>query len=156
MPPTIASPAQTRAATVIFVRHAEKVDESSDAVLSDAGKARAQALAHALFDVGLTAIYTTDFARTRGTAAPIANALGIVPAFYDAERATDEIAAIATRHPGETVLVVGHSPSIPTMVKALVEDANVTKLGRYDELFIVVSRKVVRLRYGAPSPSEGE
>ena len=46
-PPAAAAPAQAQKA-VFLVRHAEKVDESEDALLSAAGEARGRALARSL------------------------------------------------------------------------------------------------------------
>ena len=53
--------------TVIVVRHAEALT-GDDPGLSEAGTARANALAKSLKDAGITAIYVTQYARTRDTA----------------------------------------------------------------------------------------
>ena len=45
---------------IVLVRHAEKVDDSKDAELSDQGRVRSAALARALRDAGITVIYATD------------------------------------------------------------------------------------------------
>ena len=71
-----AVPAQAQKA-VFLVRHAEKVDESEDPLLSAAGKARARALARSLRTAGVKAIYVTQYKRTGLTAAPLAAAAGI-------------------------------------------------------------------------------
>ena len=71
--------------TVFLVRHAERADDANagpkmtgtDPDLSGQGVLRAQALARALKDAKITAIYTTEFKRTRQTAAPLATALGV-------------------------------------------------------------------------------
>ena len=59
------------AQTFYVVRHAEKetATMSSDVALSDAGKGRASALAALLRDSSITAIYSTNYVRTRTTAA---------------------------------------------------------------------------------------
>ena len=58
----IAAPAAAQ--TVILVRHAEKMDQSVDPQLSEAGRARAQALATALSGTRLTHILVTPLQRT--------------------------------------------------------------------------------------------
>jgi hypothetical protein len=56
-------------ALVLLVRHAEKAAEpADDPPLTAAGAERAQALATALQDAGVTAIITTPLRRTRETA----------------------------------------------------------------------------------------
>ena len=64
--------------TVVVVRHADKIDDTDDAVLSPTGEAQAKRLAHVLKDVGIGAIYTTQFKRTIHTAAPLARVGGYV------------------------------------------------------------------------------
>ena len=73
-----AAPARAQKA-VILVRHAEKVDESEDPLLSAAGKARARALARSLRTAGVKAVYVTQYKRTGLTAAPLAAAAGLKP-----------------------------------------------------------------------------
>jgi 2,3-bisphosphoglycerate-dependent phosphoglycerate mutase len=151
-----ATPAQPAVAMtrVILVRHGEKVDESKDAALSPAGLARADELRWTLEKAQVTAVYATDYARTRGTAAPLADALAVTVRSYSPEHPADEVRGIIARHPGETVLVVGHSPTVPAMINALVGEEQLEKLQRHDRLFVVVSdgqgAEVIALRYGAP------
>jgi broad specificity phosphatase PhoE len=63
--------------TIVVVRHADKIDNTDDAVLSPTGEAQAKRLAHALKDLGISAIYTTQFKRTVQTATPLADLLKI-------------------------------------------------------------------------------
>jgi broad specificity phosphatase PhoE len=112
--------------TVIVTRHAERADDGStrDPELSEAGRARALALVEALGGAGVSAIYTTQFQRTRATAAPLAAKLGIGPAVIESGGATaDHIAALRAAvlsHPaGSVVLVVGHSNTVPMLVREL-------------------------------------
>ena len=52
---------------------------ANDPDLSDVGRTRAQALATALKDAGVTAIFVTEYKRTQQTAEPLAKLLGIQP-----------------------------------------------------------------------------
>jgi broad specificity phosphatase PhoE len=61
----------TAQSTIFVVRHAEKADATKDPDLSEAGRARAEALAKALRDAKIAAIYATEFKRTQQTAAPL-------------------------------------------------------------------------------------
>lgn len=143
-------------ATVVYlVRHAEKVDDSADPDLSPAGRARAAELARFLGEAGVTAVFSSDFKRTRGTAEPLATALGLTIDIYDPR---DPAATARTlRSRGGKILVVGHSNTVPGLVLALggspvsaIEDSE------YDRLHIVILTELqvttTLLRYGAPSP----
>src|SRR6478735_2421218 len=107
--------------TIILVRHAEKAAEPvADPPLTAAGAARAEALADVVRDAGINAIVTTQYQRTRQTVAPTAAKLGItaevIPAQLSARATADTILA---RHRGHTVLVSGHSNTVPGLVAAL-------------------------------------
>ena len=98
---------------VFLVRHAEREWEGEDPPLVAAGEARAQALAEALRDAGITRIVTTQWRRTRDTAAPLAKLLRITPLaipVFDgkARENVAEVAAAVRRYQDETVLIVGH------------------------------------------------
>ena len=115
--------AQAGPQTVILVRHAEKASEpAGDPGLSAAGQARAQALAAALADAGVDTVLTTQFQRTRATAAPLLVARGLTPTVVEAAGDTAaHVAAVAdaVRGASGTVLVVGHSNTVPAIVAAL-------------------------------------
>jgi broad specificity phosphatase PhoE len=143
--------------TVILVRHAEKAaTPGSDPALSEAGAARAQELARVLAASGVTAIYTTQFARTQQTAAPLAAALKVEPVVLTAggPYAADLAQRIRATHAGATVLVVGHSNTTIEVMKAL-GATNLPSIpeSQFDDLFICTfvdgaPAKVVALRYG--------
>ncbi len=151
--------------TVIVVRHAEKAAEpAADPPLTAAGEARAEALVGAVGSLPVTAIVSTDFARTRSTAAPLAARLGLTPEIVDA-RAPDHARAVAqgvlARHRGETVVVVGHSNTVPDIITALgaPKPANICD-AEYDNLYVVRvpvtgAATVERRRYGATSAEDG-
>lgn len=111
---------------VIVVRHAEKAaNDPRDPTLSEAGQARAAALARALEHASLDAVYSTQYRRTRLTAEPAAKAAGLEvkvrpidgnnAATYAADLARDLRALPA----GSTALVVGHSNTVPELVQAI-------------------------------------
>jgi broad specificity phosphatase PhoE len=152
----------TRSATttVILVRHAEKAAQpAADPPLTAAGAARAEALVGVVKDAGVRAIISTQFARTRSTVAPTAKLLGLVPEIVDA-RAKDHpraVAAAIRSHRGQTVLVVGHSNTIPDIVAALgaPRPRDICD-GEYDGIYVVTlpptgPAGVTHARYGVPS-----
>ena len=121
--PACAAPTREPApgATFVVVRHAEKAtDDPRDPTLTAAGEARARALAARLDDAGLVAVYATAYLRTQLTARPAAVARGLTVETYDADMAAPEFAdALRRTHPRGTVLVVGHSNTVPGIVSAL-------------------------------------
>jgi broad specificity phosphatase PhoE len=153
--------------TVVIVRHAEKVDDSTDPALSDSGVRRADALATALADAGVQAVYTTQYRRTRDTAAPLASLLGLHPVVIassgagTAAHAAEIAAAIRERDTGGTVLVVGHSNTVPAIIQALGgPDIGHMDDDAYANLFIVViseqGARLIRATYGAAGDMTAE
>ena len=105
----------------IVVRHGEKAGAGgSDPALSEAGLARADRLAGLLADAPLVAVYSTDLQRTRQTVAPTAAAHGLDVRTYDPrEPVADFVARLRAAHGSGTVLVAGHSNTVPDIVAAL-------------------------------------
>ena len=139
----------TAQSTIFVVRHAEKADATKDPDLSEAGRARAEALAKALRDANITAIYATEFKRTQQTAAPLAKALGITVTVLPAQDSTALIAKL--RALKGHALVVGHGDTIPNLIKALgvSEPINIAE-NDYDNLFVLVLHEkpqAIRLHY---------
>ena len=122
--------------TVFIVRHAEKADNSKDAELSEAGRARAEALANMLRDSKISVIYTTEFKRTQETAAPLAKALGLTITTLPVANQAALIAKLQTSTGNS--LVVGHGNTIPDIIKALgiSEPVNISE-SDYDNLFVI-------------------
>lgn len=164
-PGAAAEPAAVAPPTVIVVRHAEKVDDSRDPALSDAGAARAEALAEALEHAGLDAVYASQFRRTRLTATPAAEDAGlpvrIAPIEGDVGAwAQGFTVELAQTHADETVLVAGHSNTVPPLVAALC-DCTVEPLTDrdYDRIYIVTGAgggqpELVVARYGSLSADD--
>lgn len=151
-----------RVTTVILVRHAEKAAvPGADPPLSPEGEARALALRDALRDAGVTAVLVTHYRRTGDTALPFARARGVtpqtVPVGEDVKRHAREVAEAVERHAGETVLVVGHSNTLPPIIAAL-GGPRVPEIAddEYDNLYILQKpddgpARLIRARFGAPS-----
>jgi broad specificity phosphatase PhoE len=99
--------------TFILVRHAEKGNDSaSDPNLTEAGKQRALRLAALLKETKVDAVYSTPYKRTRSTVEPAAMAKGLSVETYEPAKG-EAIDAMMTKHPGGTILVSGHSNTIP-------------------------------------------
>jgi broad specificity phosphatase PhoE len=104
--------------TIILVRHAEKVDASQDPELSPDGKQRAERLMRIVKKYRPGAIYSTDFKRTRGTAAPMASRRKLQIETYDARKPADLIDAIM-RSRTKRFMIVGHSNTVPGLANLL-------------------------------------
>ena len=158
-PSTVAPPT-----VVLLVRHAEKAAEpAADPPLSEAGKARAQALVAVTGSAGVNAIITTQYDRTKSTAAPSAAALNVTPQVINAGPLAQHAKAVADqvmKHAGGTVLVVGHSNTVSAIIGALgaTQPRDLCD-SEYDALFVVVlgdtgPPRVVRSKFGAPSAED--
>ena len=139
--------------TIFLVRHAERADAGmkaapgADPNLSEIGHARAQALAQTLKDARITAIFVTEYKRTQDTAAPLAKALGLTPTAITSK----DLPGLTAKLKGAAgnVLVVGHSNSVPEVIKSLGVTTTVT-IGdaEFDHLFIVApNSQLIQLRY---------
>jgi phosphohistidine phosphatase SixA len=152
----LALPASAQQA-VIVVRHAEKADQTSDSALNPEGRERAKALADLLRGAGVTHIVTSEYRRTRETAAPLATALGLTIEAVPARDLPALVARLRGLDPASIVVVVGHSNTIPPMLTAL-GWPNQLELrdGDYDDLFVLAPHagqraSLVRLKYGRRS-----
>ena len=141
---------------VIVVRHAERADGgtppmggTADPPLSAAGKARADKLAGMLTSSGVAAIYATEFVRTQQTAAPVAAALQLTTTIRSSSDTAALVDELKRKHAHDIVLVVGHSNTVPAIIKALGGPTVTVGDDEYDKLFIVVpaTRALTTLRY---------
>lgn len=145
-----AAPSTARAEkAVILVRHAEKVDASKDPALSEAGKKRAEKLRDLLAKAGVTHVFTSEFQRTKSTAAPFAAAAKLSPVVVKADDEKGLIAKIKALPDDATVLVVGHSNTLPSLVKQLGAPEPMIGDDEYGRVFVVVKRG------GASRPDAG-
>ena len=145
-----ASAAQEEAETIAIVtRHAERAkDPGPDPSLDDAGRGRARSLATALQDAHVTAAFVTQYKRTRETAAPLVERLKLpvlerpVAAGKVEEYAATLAKEIRASYEGRTVLVVGHSNTVPAIVAAL-SGRQIDPIAddRYGDVYVVVIPK---------------
>lgn len=147
--------------TLILVRHAEKAaDGTLNPPLTPGGEARAAELAYLLGHVELDAVYSTPFKRTQDTVLPTAKAKGLEVASYRADQA-DFLETVLLDHRGGTVLICGHSNTVPLQVNELLGREDYAQLDDavYDNLFLVSipaagPARVLRLRFGAHTPEK--
>jgi broad specificity phosphatase PhoE len=102
-----------------------------------------------LKDAGITLIFATEFKRTQQTAAPLGKAVGQIVRTLSATNTVGLVNQLKAAK--GNVLVVGHSNSIPDLLKGLGITAPVTvNEQEYDNLFIVTlgaQPTMVRLHY---------
>ena len=106
------------ARTIFLVRHADKIDDAPDALLSEAGHRRAECLAKMLADADIQQIYTSDLQRTQQTAAPLAQHWHLKPLAIPLSKPDDLIEAIRAGT-ATNVLVVWHGGTLPRVLHAL-------------------------------------
>jgi broad specificity phosphatase PhoE len=143
--------------SVLFVRHAD-IDLpplSKDPPLNAAGLERAHALAHVAKMAGISAIFTSEFLRTKQTVMPLANLLGLPP-----REITEALLGEIRRGTlGNVVLIAGHSNTVPDMMAALGVPSPLPTIGQreFDNLFVVTlmpsqgQAGLVGLHYGRES-----
>ena len=136
--------------TIIVVRHAEKELGSGDPPLSSAGQARAELLARMFGDVHapghIDAIYVSPTVRSQMTAAPLAASLGLTPIVAAPHDARSLARRVLHEHWGGRVLVVGHSDTVPEIVKSLTGAKGLPPIGEaeYGTMYIVTAPRVGR------------
>ncbi len=143
-----------QAATIIVVRHAERnAGMAPDVVLSPRGEERARQLANVLRDARIRAIFTTEVRRTQQTAAPTAEQFRLQPIVIAAKEVDALVSRLRALPEDETVLVVGHSNTVPLVVERLGGTVPALADSEYDRLIVVVTGAngkpaVLTLRYG--------
>jgi broad specificity phosphatase PhoE len=138
---------------VILTRHAERADGAatmggSDPKLSAAGAARAEKLAAMLSDANIAAIFTTEYSRTKDTAGPLALKIKVNSEVVPAAQMNALLEKIKAHSEG-TVFVVGHSNTVPMIIKALGGPDVSVGDNEYDNLFFYVpaTKTLTRVRY---------
>lgn len=147
------SPVIAADSVIVVVRHAEKSkDDPKDPGLSEQGQARANKLAEILKDARVSAAYATQYKRTLLTASPTAtqNGFSVEVRNVTKDNASTYTAGllneIQKRHKGKTVLIVGHSNTVPELVKHLA-GVDISPIGEdeYDRIYVITLGKQSRL-----------
>jgi broad specificity phosphatase PhoE len=142
--------------TIVLVRHGERITPDGDVALSEKGRERAKALAYAIADLNLRAIYTSQMIRTIETAAPAAETARLKSELVPVEKSDVLVEKLKQLPPGSSALVVNHSGTIPTIVEKLgAGKIAPVREDEFDRLLIVTipatgAPSVVTLRYGGP------
>ena len=150
---SVLAPSAALAQKLVFVvRHAERADDPArdqdNPPLSAAGAARAAKLRALLEDAEIRAIYVSQYRRTQDTAAPLAAKLKVKPELVP-PNVSALIEAMRAGHANDNVLIVGHTSTIPAIVKALTGSSLEMPESDYGSLIVIVpaTRALTRLRF---------
>lgn len=100
---------------IYLVRHGEKEATGKDPALTAPGLARAQNIATILQKAGIGHVFSSDYARTRQTAQPLAQRSGLQVQTYDAKMPKALVETVKSL--SGAVLIVGHSNTLPDLVR---------------------------------------
>lgn len=141
--------------TFILVRHAEKAsDGTSDPALTEVGMARAEYILSLFQQANITAIYSTDYKRTKLTVAPIAEAKSKEVTSYDPGELEDFSHILLKDNSGGMVIISGHSNTTPALANLLLAEEKFKQFedDDYGNLLIITTSgnsraKLLHLRY---------
>ncbi len=136
------------AATIYFVRHAEKVTsdlKDKDPALTIQGQKRANNLAWLLQHANIEVIYSTDYKRTQQTAAPLAQQRQLAVKSYDPRDLKNWLDALKTTQ--HNTLVVGHSNTTPQAVSYLTKNPvkSLTEKDYGDVYQVIIEGETVKM-----------
>lgn len=126
--------------TYYIVRHAEKeaaTTMTTDVPLSSAGKQRSEALKDQLESKHITAIYSTNYVRTKSTAQPLADVIHVPIQTYNPQD-TSFVTRLMSMN--GNILIVGHSNTVDDIVNKLTGKTEIPgdlPDSEYGDLFIV-------------------
>ncbi len=128
--------------TVYIVRHAEKNltdPNTKDPALSTEGLQRSYDLDKLLAEKGISAIFSTNYIRTRKTGEPLAKRIGSDVILYDPADPAALVGKISKEYRAKSVLIVGHSNTVLELVKAFGGKTTISEIkdNEYRNLFIV-------------------
>lgn len=134
------TPAKKEKTTVYIVRHAEKDisdPKHNDPELTEAGRARAKALAKELRSEKFSAIFSTQYKRTMNTVAPLARKFDLPIGFYDPKDPKAIAARVKSNYGGKKIIIAGHSNTVLDLIEAFGVKRPVAELTEedYDLLF---------------------
>ena len=123
--------------SVYLFRHAEKqiIKGEKNPELTRDGFARSDALAEALKDVQNGVIYSSEFKRTQQTVNPLASVWNTNVKIHTAHDPEGQIER-ALSHCGKTVIISGHSNTLPNLIGLLgIVDEITISDDQYGDLF---------------------
>jgi broad specificity phosphatase PhoE len=128
---------QNKTTQYYFIRHAEKADSSKNPDLSEKGLERAQEWQLLFSELSFDEIYSTDFNRTIQTIKPISVKQNKNFSLYNPK--TIDIEAFKKETFGKTILIVGHSNTIPNMVNQIIKENKYSDIAenQFGNLYIV-------------------
>jgi broad specificity phosphatase PhoE len=102
-----------------------------------------------LADAGIGAVFATEFRRTQDTARPLAARLKLPVQSMTAKDTAALVAKIKSAHSGAIVFIVGHSNTVPDVIRAFGGPAVTIGDDEYDNMFFVVpgTGVMTRVRY---------
>lgn len=127
---------------IILVRHAEKAGGDNPPLTLE-GQARAKSLANLSKVFDIAAVYTSHYRRTMMTGAPLAEALGLaINSSIDPTNYEALLEDIANKYDGRTVLLVGHSNTIPGFLNHVLKDNTYTDIdeSNFSNLYLLQYR----------------
>lgn len=141
--------------TFILVRHAEKADDGTrNPPLNEDGKMRAINLASLLENQEISALYSTPYKRTKETLQPLAGKKELETQEYEPRAGADWLAKLYEDHSGGTVVITGHSNTIPALANHLLGNEAFSQFDEkeYSNLIVIVGTevgngKLVRLNF---------
>ncbi len=144
---------------IYLVRHAEK-ETGNDPALTEAGQKRAGDLLALLKDKGVKRIYVTKYRRSGMTGDSLRIKLGIDSALYVADTTGEGLINQLKLNNdfGKTILVIGHTNTIPALIRALgIKDFQLHDLPdeEFDNIYLVEYKAnkayLTQNKYGAKS-----
>ena len=146
--------------TIYIVRHAEKQkDGTRDPSLTPIGRKRAENIRRLLSSVRLQGFYATHLKRTQQTIQPTAKAQRAELQILQASDLNGLYKRITQHKPGASILVSGHSSTVPALIQKLGIKRKITLKEKtdYDDVFIVLWRadqasQLLRLHAGPHPP----
>lgn len=135
----IASAQNSETTTIYLIRHAEKADQSSNPELSQAGIERAKSWANYFEKTPLDVFYTTSYRRTQQTCSTIATTKQKDILFYKPDAM--DLKRLISENNGKTILIVGHSNTIPAYINKLLDESKYTDIpeSEFGSLYIIKS-----------------
>jgi len=117
---------------VIVLRHAEKAnDGTKNPSLSEDGQNRAKRLSAMLKDVVIDEAYSTPYKRTTETLTPLCEAQNIEIQPYDT-RNINLVEEIIKSKKGKTIIIAGHSNTIPNLINQLIKEEKYSEIHEDD------------------------